>query len=320
MAYGGTGKLLQSEALSKGVHLIIGTPGRLLELYADKAFDLKQCRYFVLDEADRMMELGMGRQVGSFLEILPRKNQKLLFSATLPDKVRLFVEDFVEHPVVLKIEYNSLTPLSIEHQKVSCRGLEAKLRTLTFILKKLEPQKVIIFVRSKSLIEPIRASISKFTDELIEIHSNKDTNTRINGMNRFRSSEKAVMLATDVSSRGIDIPEVEMVINFNMPHSERDFIHRVGRTGRMGAIGKSISLLDGGDEAILSTFSKGMQAQLVALDVPPELNLGVPTKEELILQDRVKDSIKRSKDASFKGGFHKKGNVPKSTLRSRKNK
>ena len=320
VAFGGTGKRKQIAEIADGVHLIVGTPGRLLELYTENVFDLKHCRYFVLDEADRMMELGMGRQVGSFLEILPRKNQRLLFSATLPDKVTAFIDDFVDHPLIIRITHLAMTPESIDHQMVKCSGLEAKLKTMAYIFKTFNPQKIIIFVRSKNLIDSIKKSLSKNDVEVLEIHSNKDTNTRINAIAMFRQLDHAILLATDVSSRGLDIANVDVVINFNMPHSERDYIHRVGRTGRMGAKGQSISLIDSGDEAILSTFSKAMQAQISLLQVPAELNSFKPTKEESILQDRVKDSIKRRKDPDFKGGFHKKENVPKATFRSRKKK
>lgn len=170
------------------------------------------------------------------------------------------------------------------------------------------------------MIDPIKATLKRHGYELIEIHSNKDTNTRINGIAKFRSLDKAILLATDVSSRGLDIAAVEVVLNFNMPHSERDFIHRVGRTGRMGANGVSVSLLDSGDEAILSTFSKQLSNNINHMAMPAYLNNFKPTKEELILQDRVKDSIKRAQDPTFKGGFQKKEKVHKSTSRIIKNR
>ncbi len=313
--YGGVGTKVQIEGIEKGIDIIIGTPGRLIDLYLENHLVLKKINTLVLDEADRLLDIGFMKQFGRILEILPRKRQNLLFSATLSDKVLKLCENFLDFPVMIRIQPEQTTAKGISQCVYLTPNLKTKANLLEhFINDKETFNRVIIFCKTKKVANNIyKFIIRKHGDDYARVlHSNKDQNARINSIESFKKGEVKVLVTTDVSARGIDIMEVSHVINFDVPTNYEEYIHRIGRTGRAFQKGDSITFCTDAELYHIEKIEKMIKRKIPVIDIPTEVEIEETPLDELQLINRDIDYQKRREDPTFQGAFHeKKPYVPK---------
>ena len=305
--YGGIGPKTQIEEIEKGVDIIIATPGRLMEIYLKGKLNVKKIKHLVLDEADRMMDMGFLHQILRILEIVPRKRQNLLFSATFPAKVKELSDDFLEFPQYIEAEPQATTAFTISQYYYESINFKTKLNLLLHLLQDESLDRVIVFCKTKEYAN----NVSRFLDRkevgsVRVIHSNKGQNTRINAFKEFRAGEIRVLVATDVAARGIDVSKVSHVINFSVPKNYFDYVHRVGRTGRAKNEGVAFTLLDGSERYHLRQIEHLIKKDIEELKLPESITIE-PTPEEEKKEILMElDSIKKKKDPTFQGAFHER--------------
>ena len=306
--YGGIGPKAQTEKIESGVDIIIATPGRFLEIYAKRVFVTKQIKTMVLDECDRMMDMGFWPQLRDIQEKIPHKKQQLLFSATFPDKVQRIADNFLLFPQVVEVT-PAATPASTVAQSVySVPNQATKLALLIHLLKTREDMtRVMVFCRTKEMVTQLAEELVKQKfGEIRIIHSNKGQNARINALDEFKEGNIRVLVTTDVSARGIDVVEVSHVINFQVPHQHEDYVHRIGRTGRAFKTGEAITFMDISEKYHVHKIEKVMKQFIPVLSLPEEVQVHTTPKSEMIEQNRDIDWQKRKEDPTFKGAFHEK--------------
>ena len=240
--YGGLGPKTQIQTLEAGVDILVSTPGRFLELYRKEAIGTKDLKYLILDEADKMMDMGFMPQIRQILEKIPyKKRQNGLFSATFPEKVENLSHEFLEFPHKIEVTPQATPASQVTQFVYEAQNVQTKLNALAHFLQNPEFERVMIFCRSKDIVNQVEKYLSFRVvpvDQIRVIHSNKGQNTRINAMQQFREGSIRVLVTTDVASRGIDIPKVSHVINFDVPLIYEDYVHRIGRTGRAEQVGE----------------------------------------------------------------------------------
>ena len=306
--YGGVGPKTQIETIKKGLDILIATPGRLMELYLKGDLVLKELKTLVLDEADKMMDMGFMPQIRRLLEVIPRKRQNLLFSATMHERIEKLSEEFLEFPMKVEVSL-SATPVETVSQVVyRVPNLPTKINLLAYMLRDQEAfNRVIIFTKSKLNAENVYKFLSrKVPGETRVIHGNKGQNTRINSMEAFRSGEVRFLVATDVAARGIDISDVSHVFNFDVPIIYEDYVHRIGRTGRALKEGSSITFANEAEMHHLQEIEKVIKMKIPEAPLPPEVQVVTTDFEEKQEIAQELDKQKRKSDPNFKGAFHEK--------------
>lgn len=253
--FGGVKQGNQEAALKKGVDILVATPGRLLDFIAQGIISLKNLEIFVLDEADRMLDMGFVHDVKRVIKLLPQKRQTLFFSATMPAEIQKLADSILNNPVKVEVTPVSSTADTIK-QSVYFVEKENKLNLLTHILKNDISDSVLVFSRTKHGADKIARKLQKDQITTEAIHGNKSQNARQNALNNFKSGKTRVLVATDIAARGIDIDELKFVINFELSDVSETYVHRIGRTGRAGAEGTSISFVDGLDLLNLKSTEK----------------------------------------------------------------
>lgn len=305
--YGGLGPKAQIEALQKGVDVIIATPGRMVELYSKGELILKEIKTLVLDEADRMLDMGFMPQIRRILEIIPRKRQNLLFSATFPEKVERFSSEFLEWPVRIEVSPQSTPVETVSQVLYPIPNLNTKLNLLLHFLKDESFNRIIVFVRTRNLAENIYRYLKrKTTDTVRTIHANKGQNTRLNAFEEFKSGEVRVLVCTDVSSRGIDINDVSHVINFDVPLVYEDYVHRIGRTGRATKLGMSITFMNPAEEHHIRKIEALIRMDIPVAEIPEGVYIAETPVDEKQDMLRTVDLLKKREDPTFQGAFHEK--------------
>lgn len=306
--YGGVGPKTQIENIKKGVDILVATPGRFMDIYLKGDLYLKLINTLVLDEADKMMDMGFMPQIKKILEVVPKKKQNLLFSATMPVKVEKLTEDFLEFP--LKIEVSpQATPVETVAQVLYCvPNFKSKINLLQHLLKQKEEfNRVIVFVRTKQNAENIFKFISRKIDsEVRVIHSNKGQNARINSMEAFKDGEIRVLVATDVAARGIDISLVSHVINFDVPIIYEDYVHRIGRTGRAKNIGNAITFANDAELYHMSKIEKIIKMRVPVAKVPETVFIEETSFDEQQEILKELDTLRKKDNPEFQGAFHEK--------------
>ena len=244
--FGGVKQGAQEAALKKGVDILVATPGRLLDFIGQGIISLKNLEIFVLDEADRMLDMGFVHDVKRVVKLLPQKRQTLFFSATFPKEIQDLADSMLTNPVRVSVTPVSSTADTIQ-QSVYFVEKEDKLNLLTHILQNDISESVLVFARTKHGSDKIAKKLQKDKISAEAIHGNKSQNQRQNALNNFKSGKTRVLVATDIAARGIDIDELKHVINFELSDVSETYVHRIGRTGRAGNEGRSISFVDGLD-------------------------------------------------------------------------
>lgn len=311
--YGGVGIKPQIEAIKKGVDILITTPGRFMELYLQKELATKLIKTLVIDEADRMMDMGFLNQIRKIIDVLPRKRQNLLFSATFSEKVEKLSADFLEFPVKIEITPQSTPARQVEQVQYHVPNLKTKINFVEYLLQdRKEFNRVMIFTRTKSNAD----AVSKYIDRkelgpVRVVHSNKSQNTRINAVNEFKEGGLRVLVTTDVTARGIDVTRVSHVINFDVPILYEDYVHRIGRTGRAFQEGKAITLVTKAEEYHIEKIEKLIREKITEKKLPAEIEIAKTSFEEVQEMARDIDQQKRREDPDFQGAFHERGKSPK---------
>ncbi len=310
--FGGIGPTNQINQIKEGVDLIIASPGRFLDIYSKGHITVKNINTMVLDEADRMMDMGFIPQVNRILEIIPQKKQNMLFSATMPEKMELLAGDFLKFPQRVEVSPQSTTAETIAQSVYHVPGLKTKIKLLeTLFEDETTFSKVIIFCRTKESANNVYKYLErKEIGPVKVIHANKGQNSRINAIREFTEGDLRILVSTDISSRGIDISEVSHVINFELPLQYEDYVHRVGRTGRALKSGEAISLANPAEQVHLLEIEKLIRKKITVVPLPEVVENIPPEREERIQIEREIDHYRRSKDPDFKGAFHKKNQKP----------
>lgn len=264
--FGGVKQGAQEHALRKGVDILVATPGRLLDFIGQGIISLKNLEIFVLDEADRMLDMGFVHDVKRIVKLLPEKRQTLFFSATFPKEIEQLASSMLTHPVKVSVAPVSSTADTI-NQKVYFVDKDDKLDLLVHILEDHVSDSVLVFSRTKHGADKIARKLHKHNISAEAIHGNKSQNARQNALNNFKSGKTRVLVATDIAARGIDIDDLKYVLNFELSDVSETYVHRIGRTGRAGSEGNSISFVDGLDLANLRNTEK-----LIGKKIPIERN------------------------------------------------
>ncbi|MAD73190.1 MAG: ATP-dependent RNA helicase RhlE [Rheinheimera sp.] len=242
VVFGGVSINPQLMALRKGVDILIATPGRLLDLYQQNAMRFTQLEVLVLDEADRMLDMGFIRDIKKILALLPAKRQNLLFSATFSNEIRTLAKGLLHNPVEVTVTPPNSTVEKIE-QWVYPVDKNQKSAALIALAKQHNWQQVLVFTRTKHGANKLSLQLEKAGISALAIHGNKSQNARTKALAEFKAGTIRVLVATDIAARGLDIDMLPQVVNFDLPHVAEDYVHRIGRTGRAGKSGQAISLV-----------------------------------------------------------------------------
>ena len=317
--YGGLGPKTQIEAIQAGVDIIVSTPGRFMDLYLREEIGVKDLKVMVLDEADKMMDMGFMPQIRKILEVIPTKRQNLLFSATFPDKVESLSAEFLEFPTRIEVSPQATTAENVKQRMFTVPNMQTKINILEYLFKTEEVQKTIIFARSKDIADAVYNSLNGRVipkNNIRVIHANKGQNTRINSMDAFREGGVTVLVATDVAARGIDIDHVTHVVNFDVPLIYEDYVHRIGRTGRANNLGEAITFLTPAEEYHIKKIEKIIRMDIPREPIPEEVSIApTPFDENQAMLLEI-DNQRKKDDPSFKGAFHEKKN-PKAVVKKK---
>ena len=253
--FGGVGQAPQVEQLKKGVDILVATPGRLGDLYGQKLIDLSKLEIFVLDEADRMLDMGFIHDVRRILGWLPRQKQTLFFSATMPPEVRGLVDGLLVNPV--KVAVNPVSsPVEIIDQKLYYVDRGNKTRLLAHLIRELDVKNALVFTRTKHGANKVAGDLAKAGITAAAIHGNKSQTARQQALADFKAGKVQALVATDIAARGLDIEELSHVFNYNLPDVPETYVHRIGRTGRAGHGGTAISFCDINEKEELKAIEK----------------------------------------------------------------
>ncbi|MDF2530443.1 MAG: box helicase [Clostridia bacterium] len=255
VVYGGVSQNYQTEALRAGIDILVATPGRLLDLISQGFVSIQHVEMFVLDEADRMLDMGMVQDVKKIIAQLPRKRQNMLFSATMPQGVSQLVSSILINPVKIEVNRSSSSNKLMKQELYYVDGKD-KIALLIHLLKNKSIASALVFTRTKQRADHVTKALQQEGIQAQAIHGDKSQQVRQAALNSFKTRELRVLVATDVAARGIDVEELSHVINFDLPNIPETYIHRIGRTGRAGMGGVAISFCDNQERAYLKDIEK----------------------------------------------------------------
>ncbi len=267
--YGGVGQRPQVNALSRGVDIVVATPGRLLDLMNQRRLGLETIELFVLDEADRMLDMGFARDIRKIIAALPKMRQTMLFSATMPGDIARLAGDILIDPVRVEVTPQA-TPVERVEQRVYHVEAAGKVTLLADILDDPALSRVLVFARTKHRANRVAEQLVKRGIAADAIHGNKSQSARQRALKSFRAGSARVLVATDIAARGIDVDNVTHVINYELPNEPENYIHRIGRTARAGASGIALSFCDPAERAYLRDIERLIGSKLTLIgDAPP---------------------------------------------------
>ncbi|WP_019228464.1 DEAD/DEAH box helicase [Sedimentibacter sp. B4] len=330
--FGGVSQNPQTDALRRGVDVLIATPGRLMDLINQRQVNLQNVKVFVLDEADRMLDMGFIHDVKKIISYIPQERQTLFFSATMPREISDLVNSILSDPVKVAVAPVSSTVDTIE-QSVYFVDKNNKKKLLVDLLNSDEISSALVFTRTKYDADKVVKELAANKINSLAIHGDKSQNARQNALNSFKKGEIKVLVATDIAARGIDINELSHVINFNLPNLPETYVHRIGRTGRAGMSGTAISFCEYEEKPFLKDIQKLIKKNIEVVKdhpYPMLINCVVPKAEKKVNRqkvERIETEISRSRKSASKGssyrgnsnkGSSSKGNSKKSYARSGK--
>jgi ATP-dependent RNA helicase RhlE len=311
--FGGVGFNPQADELKRGVDIVIATPGRLLDHVQQRTIDLRQVEVLVLDEADRMLDMGFIPAIRRILALLPAKRQNLLFSATFPDEIRKLAGSFMRDPVTVEVAPRN-KPIELISQLVYLVHPTRKRELLSHLVKTNNWQQVLVFTRTKHGANRLAQSLERDGIDADAIHGNKTQGARTRALKRFKSNELQVLVATDIASRGLDIEELPHVVNYDLPHVPEDYVHRIGRTGRAGATGEAVSLVSHEDRPLLAAIerltSRRIEQRIVAGFEPSTTSQAPAQRHEPQRHERGRQG----------NGRHRNGNGSSGNRRQQENR
>jgi ATP-dependent RNA helicase RhlE len=259
--YGGTSVRNQKKVLRKGVDILVATPGRLLDLYNQKSIDFSKVEILVLDEADQMLDMGFINDIKKIIRLLPDRRQNLMFTATFSDPFRALANKFSYNPLEISVTRDNETAKNIEHY-IHPVDTSRKSELLIHLIKKEKWKQALVFTRTKHGANRLTKKLIQAHITAVAIHGNKTQNYRTRALDDFKKNRVKILVATDVAARGIDIKNMNQVINFDLPTVAKDYVHRIGRTGRAGESGKAISFVGSEQFELLDGIQKLLQQTL----------------------------------------------------------
>ena len=255
LVFGGVGINPQIQALRRGVDILVATPGRLLDHVQQKTVDLSRVEILVLDEADRMLDMGFIRDIRRILSLLPSKRQNLLFSATFTDEIRKLADGLLHAPALIQVARRNAES-ELVAQRAYCVGQSQKRELLAQLVGQGDWRQVLVFTRTKHGANRLSEQLCRGGIEATAIHGNKSQPARTRALADFKAGMVRVLVATDIAARGLDIEELPHVVNFDIPHVPEDYVHRIGRTGRAGSTGEAVSLVAPEEGPLFSAIEK----------------------------------------------------------------
>ena len=268
VVFGGVSQRGQTDKLRRGVDILVATPGRLLDLMNQKFINLNDIKLFVLDEADRMLDMGFINDIKKIIARLPEKRQSLFFSATMPPEIINLANSILTNPVKIEISPEIKTVEAIK-QSVYFVSKADKKNLLIHLLKNEKIESALVFSRTKHGADHLTKILNSVNIQADSIHGNKSQQKRQRALNNFKSKRTRVLVATDIAARGIDIQKLSHVINFDIPEYAEDYIHRIGRTGRAGLNGIALSFCDEQEKYYLKSINKLIQIPIPVIDNHP---------------------------------------------------
>lgn len=247
LAYGGTSSGSQKRALAAGVDLVVGTPGRLLDFINSAWLSLRKVRWLVLDEADRMLDMGFIRDVDAILRKTPMSRQTMLFSATIPDEIKRLADRYMFHPDTVRTHRGTRVTAKVDHALYSVRS-DQKERLLLEVLRRERPVRALIFTATREGTSSLATGLRRHGHDVGSLSSLLSQPNRERALQAFRQGDCRILVATDVAARGLDIIQIDLVVNFDVPMQPEDYVHRIGRTGRMEQSGRAITFVTRHDE------------------------------------------------------------------------
>ena len=261
IVYGGIGMQPQVDALRRGVDILVATPGRLLDHVGQKTVDLRQVEILVLDEADRMLDMGFIHDIRKILALLPTARQNLLFSATFPEEIRKLAGSFMKSPTTVEVARRN-TPAELVAQVQHPVAHDRKRELLAHLVKTNDWRQVLVFVKTKHGANRLSQQLKRAGIEADAIHGDKAQNHRTRTLQSFKDNELRVLVATDIAARGLDIEALPHVVNYDLPHVAEDYVHRIGRTGRAGAEGEAVSLVCHDQRPLMAAIERLMNRKV----------------------------------------------------------
>lgn len=320
--YGGVGPKSQIAGVQEGVDILVATPGRLLDLYLDGHVMTRSIKFMVIDEADKMMDMGFIGKIHRILEVLPRKRQNMLFSATMSPLVQKIAGDFVEFPTVLEASEPATPAATVAQVLYRVPNLKTKINLLRYVLDQAEVKRCIVFCRTRLAADQVFRFLERHygADMVRVIHANKGQNTRINSMEAFKAGDIRILVATDVAARGIDVSQISHVINFDVPIVIADYVHRIGRTGRAFQEGVAITFCNPAEEYTIQQIEKLIRQQIPVMSIPESVLVEETSFREKQEMARAIDAQRRKDDPTYQGAFHEKKHARKPSPQRRPGK
>ena len=297
--FGGVSARPQAQALSRGVDLLVATPGRLLDLQSQRSVDLSRVRHVVLDEADRMLDMGFIRDLKRILQLLPSPRQTLLFSATFPEAVRALADSFLKEPARVSVAPGVSTAEGIDQHMIRLPRAHKRAMLAWLIGNHPEWKRVLVFARTKHGADRIARQLTADGVPAAALHGGKTQGARTRLLQGFRDGGTRVLVATDVAGRGIDVPMLPCVINFDLPEVSEDYVHRIGRTARAGASGIAIALVANEEGGLLKGVERHIGRGLPAFDTT---GFRAPSAEQSAAQRSEEAGDRQRQNGKPQGG------------------
>ena len=267
VVFGGVDIQPQIAALRRGAEVLIATPGRLLDHVGQKTVNLSLAEVLVLDEADRMLDMGFLPDIQRIIQLLPKQRQNLMFSATFSRDIRKLAESFLDRPVLIEVARRNAAADNVEQQVYKVADVESKRGAVAQLIRERSISQVIVFTNTKIGASRLARQLERDGLNAAAIHGDKSQQERLATLDAFKKGEISVLVATDVAARGLDIAELPAVINYDLPYAPEDYVHRIGRTGRAGASGLALSLMTANDERLRADIQKLINRQLPPTDL-----------------------------------------------------
>jgi ATP-dependent RNA helicase RhlE len=313
VVYGGVKINPQMMRLRGGVDVLVATPGRLIDLFDQNAVQFSQVEALVLDEADRMLDMGFSDEINKILALLPRKRQNLLFSATFSNEIRQLADNLLNNPERIEVNQRNSAAESVK-QWVYEVDKSKKPELLSHLVRNKNWQQVLVFTKTRKGADQLVKQLERDGISSVAIHGDKKQNERTRALAKFKANRARVLVATDVAARGLDINELPHVVNFDLPKVSQDYIHRIGRTGRAKSAGEGISLVSADEVKLLAAIETLIRQTLVR-----EVEIGfvpthsVPLTRQTTGQPKKPKKPKKSKQAQSQGKTQKSGKEQKSS-------
>lgn len=302
VVFGGVGINPQKAKLKNGVDILVATPGRLLDLVGQGFLDLSSVEFFVLDEADRMLDMGFIHDIKKVLKMLPRDKQSLLFSATFSTSIKTLADTLLNNPTLIEVAKRNTSASTIS-QVIHFVDKGRKKELLTHLIKKDNWHQVLVFTRTKHGANKLTQHLELENIKAAAIHGNKSQGARTKALADFKSNAIQVLVATDIAARGIDIDQLPHVINFELPNVPEDYVHRIGRTGRAGNDGVALSLVCVDEHEFLRDIEKLIKKDIDKVEIP-----GFAVDPSIKPEPKKKQGGNRSRGGRGNGGGQSRGN------------